>query len=101
MTRETREVTAVGATLLIAVLGMGTFTHQAVSGVRDDVTVLRGEMAIMRGEMADVRGEVTDLRSEVADFRERMTRAVGDLGARLARLEGAMGASPQSEGAGG
>ena len=92
MRRETMEVAAVGATLLVAVLGMGTFTHHAVSGVRADVTLLRGEL---RGEIAGIRGEVSDLRSEVADFRERVTRAVGDLGARMARLEGALGIPPQ------
>ena len=99
MRRETMEVAAVGATLLVAVLGMGTFTHQAVSGVRADVTLLRGELSDVRGELrgeiADIRGEVSDLRSEVADFRERVTRAVGDLGARMARLEGALGIPPQ------
>ena len=100
------EVATVGATLLVAVLGMGTFTHQAVSGVRDDVTLLRGdlsdvriEVSEVRGELqrkiADIRGEVSDLRSEMADFRERVTRALGDLGARLARLEGALGIPPQ------
>lgn len=112
MRRETKEVAAVGATLLIAVLGTGTFTHQAVSAVRDDVTLLRGDMhdvrgelrdvrGELRGEIADVRGEVSGLRSEVADFRERVTRAVGDLGARLARLEGALGIPPQPRAGGG
>ena len=99
MRRETMEVAAVGATLLVAVLGMGTFTHQAVSGVRADVTLLRGELSDVRGELrgeiADIRGEVSDLRSEVADFRERVTLAVGDLGRRMARLEGALGIPPQ------
>ena len=101
MRRETMEVAAIGATLLIAVLGMGTFTHQAVSGVRADVTLLRGELSDVRNrrtfaaKSSDVRGEVSDLRSEVADFRERVTRAVGDLGARMARLEGALGIPPQ------
>ena len=47
------------------------------------------------------RGEVSDLRSDVADFRERVTRAVGDLGARLARLEGALGVPPQPRTGGG
>ena len=106
------EVAAVGATLLIAVLGMGTFTHQAVSGVRADVTLLRGDMSEVRGELrgqiddirdevSDLRGEVSDLRSDVADFRERVTRAVGDLGARMARLEGALGVPPQPRTGGG
>ena len=119
MRRETMEVAAVGATLLIAVLGTGTFTHQAVSAVRDDVTLLRGDMHDVRGELrdvrgelrgeiadvrdeiADIRGEVSGLRSEVSDFRERVTRAVGDLGARLARLEGALGVPPQPRAGGG
>ena len=98
MRRETMEVAAVGATLLVAVLGMGTFTHQAVSGVRDDVTLLRGEVSELRSDVSDVRselhGEIADIRREMADFRERVTRALGDLGARLARLEGALGIPP-------
>ena len=112
MRRETMKVAAAGATLLIAVLGMGTFTHQAVSGVRADVTLLRGDVSEMRGELsevrgelrgeiADVRGEVSDLRSEMADFRERVTRELGELGARMARLEGALGVPPQPRAGGG
>ena len=63
MTRETIAIGAVGATLLVALVGLGAL-------LRSDITELR----------AEVRADVAEIRADVADVRER-----------LARLEGAVG----------
>ena len=74
MSNETIAITAVGATLLVATVGMGAFTFNAISGVRTEVGVLRTDVAELRTE---VRSDVAELRADVADLRERMARLEG------------------------
>ena len=63
MTRETIAIGAVGATLLVAQVGLGTL-------LRADITELRTE----------VRADVAEIRADVADLRERMARLEGAVG---------------------
>ena len=74
MSNETIAITAVGATLLAATLGMGAFTFNAISGVRAEVGVLRTDVAELRTE---VRADVAALRTDFGDLRERMARLEG------------------------
>ena len=63
MTRETIAIGAVGATLLVALVGLGAL-------LRADITELR----------AEVRADVAEIRADVADLRERMARLEGAVG---------------------
>ena len=63
MTRETIAIGAVGATLLVALVGLGAL-------LRTDITELRTEM----------RADVAEIRADVADLRERMARLEGAVG---------------------
>ena len=63
MTRETIAIGAVGATLLVALVGLGA--------------LLRADVAELRTE---VRADVAELRADVADVRERMARLEGAVG---------------------
>ena len=67
MSNETIAIAAVGATLLVATVGMGAFTFNAISGVRAEVAEFRTE----------VRADVAELRADVDDLRERMARLEG------------------------
>lgn len=85
MSNETIAITAVGATLLAATVGMGAFTFNAISGVRAEVGVLRTDVAELRTEVradvaelrTEVRSDVAELRADMADLRERMARLEG------------------------
>ena len=59
MTRETIAIGAVGATLLVALVGLG---------------------ALLRADVAELRIEVGELRADVADVRERMAHLEGAVG---------------------
>ena len=63
MTRETIAIGAVGATLLVALVGLGA--------------LLRADVAELRTE---VRADVAGIRADVADVRERMARLEGAVG---------------------
>ena len=63
MTRETIAIGAVGATLLVALVGLGA--------------LLRADVAELRTEM---RADVAEIRADVADVRERMARLEGAVG---------------------
>ena len=63
MTRETIAIGAVGATLLVAQVGLGA--------------LLRADVAELRTEM---RADVAEIRADVADLRERMARLEGAVG---------------------
>ena len=67
MTRETRANAAIGATLLLAIIGHGAFLQASVAAVRSDVAELRTE----------VRGDVAAVRADVSELRERMARLEG------------------------
>ena len=56
MSNETIVIAAVGATLLVATMGMGAFTFNAISGVRGDVAELRADVADLRERMARLEG---------------------------------------------
>ena len=66
VSKETTAIAAVGATLLVATLGMGAFMFNAIAGVRGDVAALRTDVA--------------ELRTDVDDLRERMARLEGLFG---------------------
>ena len=70
MTRETIAIGAVGATLLVALVGLGAL-------LRADVAELRTEV---RADMAEIRADVGGLRADVADVRERMAHLEGAVG---------------------
>ena len=63
MTRETIAIGAVGATLLVALVGLGA--------------LLRADVAELRTE---IRADVAGIRADVADVRERMARLEGAVG---------------------
>ena len=87
MTRETRANAAIGATLLLAIIGHGAFLQGSVTAVRADVAELREEV---RADVAELR---TEVRADVAELRDDMTalRAdVTELRERMARIEGAV-----------
>ena len=63
MSNETIAIAAVGAALLVATVGMGAFTFNAIAGVRGDVAALRTDVA--------------ELHTDVGDLRERMARLEG------------------------
>ena len=77
MSRDAIAIAATGATLLIAVIAVGTLNHHSISSLRQDV----------HGDIGALRQDVTALRSEVADFRERVVRDMNSLSERIARLE--------------
>ena len=96
MSNETIAITAVGATLLAATVGMGAFTFNAISGVRTEVAVLRTDVAELRTEVrtdvaelrTEVRADVAELRTEVRSDVAELRTDMADLRERMARLEG-------------
>lgn len=86
MSRETIAIAAVGATLLVATMGMGAFMFNAISAVRGDVADLRLEV---RSDVADLRADMADLRTDMADLSERMARLEG-------RFDGFIGSGGES-----
>ena len=74
MTRETKANAAIGATLLLAIIGHGAFLQGSVAAVRDDVAELRTEV---RADVAEVRADVAALRADLSELRERMARIEG------------------------
>ena len=71
MTRETIAIGAVGATLLVALVGLGALLRADITELRDEV---RTDVAELRIE---VRADVAEIRADVADVRERLARLEG------------------------
>ena len=98
MTRETRANAAIGATLLLAIIGHGAFLQASVAAVRADVAELRTEVRADVAELrTEVRGDVAAVRADVSELRERMARlegAVDILTAFLVERERARSLSP-------